>query len=304
MASPPFDDIRALLADLPAADLPVRDRVMRAAGGLGELAEMAGWIATWRGRPVLNRPIIALFVGGHAGVDHAGLSRQLMETIAAGEADVARAAQHLGAGLDVYELAIDRPVPDLTHGPTMSERECAATMAFGMEALAKQPDLLVLGALGGEGRLAAAAAIAHALHGGAARDWIDPPHAGRVQAAVERARGEAGDDPLLWLRQLGGRETAAIAGAILAARTQGAPVLIDGYPALAATAVLKALDPAAIDHCRLGHAPAQGGARRLAAALGLKPWLDIGIGGEDGTGCAAALSLIRLACAIPAPVAP
>jgi len=270
---------------------------------------MVGWIAAWRGAPMLNRPILALYVGGHAGIDQAGTSRQWMERIAAGDAGVSRAAQHLGAGLDVYELAIDRPVPDLVQGATMSERECAATMAFGMESMAKQPDLLCLGALGGEGRLISAAALALALHGGGGADWTHTPQAVRIEAAVDRARAEARDDPLQWLRQLGGREIAAVAGAILAARSQRVPVLLDGYPSLAAAAVLRALHPAAVDHCRLACSPAQGGGRRLAAALGLVPWLDIDLGEAndaaadeaDGTGCAAALSLIRLACATSPP---
>ncbi len=297
MTSQPFDDIRRLAQDLPTADVAARALTARASRSLGRLAEMADWIGAWRGGPTLNRPILALYVGGHAGVDQAGISRQLMERIAAGGADVSRAAQHLGAGLDVYELAIDRPVPDLVQGATMSERECAATMAFGMEALAKQPDLLCLGALGGEGRLVSAAALALAFYGGAGSDWTSGANATRIEAAVERARAEAGDNPLQRLRQLGGRETAAVAGAILAARTQRVPVLLDGYPSLAAAAVLKALDPAALDHCRLGAAPPEAGARRLADALALAPWLDLGIDAADGTGCAAALSLIRLACA-------
>jgi nicotinate-nucleotide--dimethylbenzimidazole phosphoribosyltransferase len=299
MPSQPFDDIRSLIHDLPPAPAAAQ---ASAAGPV--LARMADWIAAWRGGAQVNRPIFALYVGGHAGVDQAGTSRQLMERIAAGDADISRAAQHLGAGLDVYELAIDRPVPDLTASAAMSERECAATMAFGMEALAKQPDLLCVGALGGEGRLIAAAALAHARFGGAAADWTPVAQAGRVAAAVERARTEAGDDPLQQLRQLGGRETAAACGAILAARTQAVPVLLGDYPGLAAAAVLGALDALAIDHCRLACAPAAPGARRLADALGLVPWLDLDLEADDGTGCAAALSLIRLACAIPAHGAP
>lgn len=307
MTNSPFDDIRNLLHDLPAADDDAR-ATARSGVGAGTLGEMAGWVAAWRGGPILNRPILAIYVGGHAGVDQAGVSRQLMEAIAAGDANISRAAQYLGAGLDVYELAIDRPVPDLTAGATMSERECAATMAFGMEALAKQPDLLCLGALGGEGRLTSAAALALALFDGAGADWLQVARADRIEAAVNRARAEAGGDPLQWLRQLGGREIAAVAGAILAARTQRVPVLLDGYPSLAAAAVLKALDPAAIDHCRLGGAPGSAGARRLAHALDLVPWLDLDgktpDGDENGTGCAAALSLIRLACATSPPAAP
>ena len=210
-----------------------------------------------------------------------------MERIAAGDTRLSRAAAHLGAGLDVYELAIDRPVPDLADAPTMSERECAATIAFGMESLAKQPDLLCLFALGGAGRLNAAGALAHALHFREAADWTADAPAQRIEAAVGRAR-------------------AAADGAILAARIQRVPILLAGYPGLAAAAVVKALHPDALDHCRLAFASPEGsGPRRLADALALTPWIDIYADGAmdeaDGTGCAAALSLIRLACAVPPP---
>jgi nicotinate-nucleotide--dimethylbenzimidazole phosphoribosyltransferase len=306
MTSQPFDDIRALLIDLPAPDEAASAKALSQSGEasrLGELAEMIGWIAAWRGRAVLNRPIIALYAGAHAGAGLTADTRAQMEAIAAGVAPVSRAAQNLGAGLDVFDLAIDRPVPDLTEVATLSERACAATIAFGMEALAKQPDLLALGALGG-GRIVAAAALAHALHGGAASDWADADMASRVTTAVARAKAESGEDPLGLLRQLGGREIAALVGAIIAARTQGVPVLIEGYTGLAAAAVLHALDPAALTHCRLGHAPAEPGGRRLAEALGLAPLLDIGVTADDGTGAVAALCLIRLACAIPVDAAP
>lgn len=56
------------------------------------------------------------------------------------------------------------------------------------------------------------------------------------------------------MRRLGGREIAAMAGAILAARMQKVPVIIDGYVATAAAAILKAANPAALDHCLIGHA--------------------------------------------------
>ena len=306
MTSQPFDDIRNLTQDLPRADPVARDRASAGGGGPGTLSAMAAWIAEWRGEAVINRPIFAIYVGGHAGVDQAGITRQLMERIAAGDTRLSRAAAHLGAGLDVYELAIDRPVPDLADAPTMSERECAATIAFGMESLAKQPDLLCLFALGGAGRLNAAGALAHALHFREAADWTADAPAQRIEAAVGRARAAADGDPLQLLRQVGGRETAALVGAILAARIQRVPILLAGYPGLAAAAVVKALHPDALDHCRLAFASPQGsGPRRLADALALTPWIDIYADGAmdeaDGTGCAAALSLIRLACAVPPP---
>ncbi len=195
----------------------------------------------------------------------------------------------------MFDLAIDRPVGDPRLGPAMSERECAATMAFGMEALAKQPDLLVLGGLGG-GAEFFATALDYALKGASAPSGESPR--GEVAAAVDRARGEAGDDPLQLLRQLGGRETAAICGAIIAAGTQSVPVLLEGYPAAAAAAVLHACAPAAIAHCRVGQIGGEPGHRELAERLGLAPLFDLGITLKDGTGSTAALSLIKLACAL------
>jgi nicotinate-nucleotide--dimethylbenzimidazole phosphoribosyltransferase len=302
MTGQPLDDIADLARDLPRANAEAGAAARAAAGGTGTLADMAGWIAEWRGQPVLHRPIFALYAAAHAGIGSVATIRAEMEAVAAGDAPISRAAQHLGAGLDVFDLAIDRPVADFLAAPTMSERECAATMAFGMEALAKQPDLLILGALTGD-RITVGAALAFALMEGEATDWVLEDDAPRIKAAVARAQAEAACAPLALLRQLGGRETAAIAGAILAARIQGVPVLIEGYTALAAGAVLKGLNPEALDHCRLPAPPDDPGARMLANALGLRPLIDIKTSAEDGTASAAALCLIRLACAIPAPAA-
>lgn len=277
MTHRPFDDIRALMADPPPPDLSARarlnDRLERfgGPGSLGVLADVAGWIVEWRGGGALNRPIIALYAAAGRDADAVARTRGQMEAVAAGAAAISRAASHLGAGLDVFDLAVDRPLGDPALGPTMSERECAATMAFGMEALAKQPDLLVLGALG-EGARQTAAAVAEALQGA--------------------------PDPLEVLRAKGGRETAAMVGAILAARTQRVPVLLEGCGAIAAAAVLHAADPAIVAHCRTGSAPAEPEARALTTRLGFEPFVDLKLSLEDGTGSAAALCIVKLACSL------
>ncbi|HEX4182938.1 MAG TPA: nicotinate-nucleotide--dimethylbenzimidazole phosphoribosyltransferase [Caulobacteraceae bacterium] len=292
----PFDDIRALIADLKPADALAGaaslDRLHRivSPGALGGLEAFVSWIADWRGTPSVNRPVIALYAGAQAGPDGVAKVRAQMEAIAAGGAPVSRAAQHLGAGLDVFDLAVDRQLGDWRAAAAMSERECAATMAFGMEALAKQPDLLVLGALGPEAERSAAA-LAAGLSGEAP--------AGELAAAVARARREAGDDPLQLLRQLGGRESAAICGAIVAAASQRTPVLLDDVPALAAAEVLHAVEPGAIAHCRIGWLGAAPAHRALAERLGLTLPPDLGLALADGTGSTATLSLIKLACALP-----
>ncbi|MFL5214459.1 MAG: nicotinate-nucleotide--dimethylbenzimidazole phosphoribosyltransferase, partial [Microvirga sp.] len=105
------------------------------------------------------------------------------------------------------------------------------------------------------------------------------------------------DEPLEVLRRLGGRDVAAIAGAIVAARLQRIPVVLDGYVATAAAAVLHALEPAAIDHCVAGHLSAEGAHQAVLDRLGKIPLLALGMRLGEGSGAALAVALIRAAAA-------
>jgi nicotinate-nucleotide--dimethylbenzimidazole phosphoribosyltransferase len=281
MTASPFDDIKALIAGLPETP----QGRLAADPSLGKLGRIAAWLSRWSGpdKPRVLRPVVALYAASHAEADAEAL-RERLELIAAGGATINTLAQAAGAGLEAFDLAVDRPIGDIATRAAMSERECAATMAFGMEALAKQPDLLVLGDIVA-GASVSAAAIALALHGGEASE--------RANVAVARMGAEP--EPLEILRQLGGREIAAMAGAILAARNQGVPVLLDGYGAAAAAAVLHAVDPQAITHVMAGDISPEPGHRRLLDRLGLEPVVELGMAGE-GCGAAAAVAIMRLAC--------
>lgn len=294
----PFDDIRALIAGLPDMGEPKIEPSPR----LGRLGELAAWLSGWRsgpGAPRIHRPILALYAGSHQVAQHSRLAsgpdsvRTRLEALAAGGAAVNSLAQAHGAGLEVFDLAIDRPVPDILEHPAMSERDCAATMAFGMEALAKQPDLLLLGDISSGGRIAAAA-LALTLFGGEAQEWISGDE-GLVTQAAARARAHMGrsSDPLEALRQLGGREIAALAGAIVAARTQSVPVILGGYGAAMAAAVLQRIDPRAVEHVLAGDAS---GYRGVSEEMGLSPLIDYGITAGEGLSAVAALPILKLAC--------
>ena len=72
-------------------------------------------------------------------------------------------------------------------------------------------------------------------------------------------------------------------------------MIIDGYVATAAAAILHAANPEAIDHCLFGHVSAEPGHRKVLEKLGKKPLLDLGMRLGEGTGAALAASIVKAA---------
>jgi nicotinate-nucleotide--dimethylbenzimidazole phosphoribosyltransferase len=308
----PFDDIRALVRMMPGPDeealATVAEReatLIKTPGSLGSLETLAAWAAGWQGRatPSTHRPLVAMFAASYAiagrmaEADPDMTTRRLVEAYAAGGGAINQVCATYDLGLKVFDLALDLPTPDFTAADALDEAGCAATMAFGMECIAGGADLLCVAALG-QGGAVSAAAIACALYGGAAGDWVAPGDQGAadlVTAALAHHRGRL-TDPLEVLRRLGGRDIAAVAGAILAGRLQRIPVILDGYATAAAAAVLHALDPQALDHCVAGHAAGPAHAA-LLARLGLEPLLRLDIASPEGVGAALACGIVKAAIA-------
>ncbi|HWU60639.1 MAG TPA: nicotinate-nucleotide--dimethylbenzimidazole phosphoribosyltransferase [Ensifer sp.] len=315
----PFDDFRELLNNLPGPDVRAleaarkRDaQLTKPPGALGRLEEIAFWLAAWSGRsPQVTRPLVAIFAGNH-GVTRQGVSpyppevtEQMVANFTAGGAAINQICVTYDLGLKVFDLALQIPTGDITQEAALSERDCAATMAFGMEGIAGGTDLLCIGEMG-IGNTTIAAAIFYALYGGKAEDWVGPGTGASGEGlqrkidAVEKAIALHKDhlnDPLEVLRRVGGREIAAMAGAILAARVQKIPVLIDGYVATSAAAILKAANPTAIDHCLIGHVSAEPGHLRAIERLGKTPLLALGMRLGEGTGAALAAGIVKAAAA-------
>jgi nicotinate-nucleotide--dimethylbenzimidazole phosphoribosyltransferase len=316
----PFDDFRALLARLPSPDAVAAEHVRRSfarmdkpAGSLGRLEEIAVWLAASTGRaPQVLRPVVAVFAGNH-GVARQGVSprpveatQRLVELAAAGGAAINQICIAHDLGLKVYDLALHLPTGDFTEGAALDERACAATMAFGMEAVAGGVDLLAIGD-SGVGASTAAAAIFAALFGGSGADWVgsgsgaDAAMMARKAAAVDRGlelHAAHFKDPLEILRRFGGREFAAIAGAILAARMEKVPVVLDGFSATSVAAILQRANPAALDHCLLSHVSAEPGHRRAVDRLGLQPLLDLGLHHGEAVGAGLAAGLVKTAALV------
>jgi nicotinate-nucleotide--dimethylbenzimidazole phosphoribosyltransferase len=311
-AASPFDDIRRLIATMPGPDeaavAAVRERdrgLVKPAASLGRLEWIAEWLAAWQAKPMpsVDRPLVCVFAASHGvvGPEAADRTRAMLETFAAGGGAINQVCASLGLGFKVFDLAIDIPTGDIRTAAAMDEKACVATMAFGMEAIAGGADLLGIGESGAGNRLVAAAIFA-ALYGGPAERWVGEGedrarHAAIVEAAVAHHRAGL-NDPLEILRRVGGREIAAVAGAILAARLQRIPVVLDGYAATAAAAILHAIHPATLDHCVAGHLAADPAHREVLERIGKIPLLALGLGIGEGTGAALAMGIVKAAAAI------
>lgn len=316
----PFDEIRLLFARLPGPDaqsvaaVRARDaQLTKPPGALGRLEDIIEWLAAWQGvaDPAVARPLVAVYAANHGVVAQgvsafpASVTAQMVENFRTGGAAINQICKAHDIGLKVYELALERPTKDFTQAPAMDEREAAATFAYGFEAIEGGIDLLAPGEMG-IGNTTSAAAIYAALYGGPAARWtgrgtgVDDVGLARKNAAIDAALALHGpylSDPLEILRRLGGREIAAMMGAITAARLNHVPVVLDGYVVCAAAALLHALTPDAVAHCVAGHVSAEGAHGDVLARLGKKPLLDLGMRLGEGSGAALAISLIRTALA-------
>jgi nicotinate-nucleotide--dimethylbenzimidazole phosphoribosyltransferase len=311
-------DFRALLDKAPAADaasvaaaMARNGQLTKPPGALGRLEQLAIWMAGWQGtdKPHADRPQIVIFAGNH-GVTAQGVSAfpaevtvQMVANFAHGGAAINQLARAFGAQLDVVPLDLDRPTVDFTTGPAMTEAEAVAALRTGWDAVDPGADLFVAGEMG-IGNTTVAAALAAALYGGTG--WagrgtgVDDAGLARKEAAV--AAGVARHaavlgDPLQVLACLGGRELAAMAGAIAGARAHRIPVILDGFIACAAAAVLARARPGALDHCLAGHLSAEGAHGRLLDKLGKEPLLSLGLRLGEGSGAALAIGVVKGAVA-------
>lgn len=318
-----FADERAFeqaLATLPDPDSTAIDAALqrqacltKPAGALGRLEEIADFMAGWQGdpRPVLGRVQAAVFAGNH-GVAARGISAfpievtaQMVANFRAGGAAINQLAQACGAELSVVALDLNRPTGDIACEPAMTSQDCLAALNAGAAVVAADTTLLLAGEMG-IGNTTPAAALCLQSFGGSAQDWcghgsgVDKAGVQRKIAAVNAAVALHGPHcitPFETLRRLGGREIAAMAGAILAARMLRVPVILDGFICCAAIAPLARMWPDFVGHCLAGHCSAEQAHARLLHNLGLEPLLRLGMRLGEGSGAAVAVHLVRAALA-------
>lgn len=284
---------------------------LRPAGALARLDELAVWLASWQRspKPEIERPVVLIFGGDH-GVAEEGVSAYpstvtaaMVEALEAGVATAAVMARRLGAALRVVDVGVGEPTGNIRKTAALSEEALASAIAMGRDAVpaTDRPDVLVLGEIG-IANTTSAAAVSMSLFGGEVGDWVgrgtglDSEGLAVKMQVVEDAVNRVGQvEPMELLRQLGGWELAAIAGAVIEARQRSIPVLLDGFVVTSAAMPLEVAHPGYLEHCWPAHVSAEPGHRRLVEKLGRRPILELEMRLGEASGALAALPLLDLA---------
>ncbi|MDC3235060.1 nicotinate-nucleotide--dimethylbenzimidazole phosphoribosyltransferase [Candidatus Puniceispirillum sp.] len=313
--------IDEIISSLPIADGKAQNKaVARQAkltkpnGSLGRLEDVAIWMAGWqrRERPSIDHGQCLVFAGNHGVVEQgispfpAEVTAQMVANFKAGGAAINQLCKLADLKLDVITLDLDRPTNDLSLGPAMTENEVIAAMNIGADALDTNCDYLIVGEMG-IGNTTSAAALCLARFGADAAGWVGPgtglddrgvKHKAKVIEAAIAKQGPIARNAVALLAALGGRELAAIAGAVLAARLRSIPVMLDGYISTAAASALTANGQLAVlDHTMISHMSAEPGHLQLAVALDKQPLVDLQMRLGEASGAALASLLVRAACA-------
>ncbi len=320
-----LSEFRALLAAQPGADGDVLSaaadhnmQLTKPPGALGQLEELALWYRSWRGgkNAEIAAPQVIVFAGNH-GVAARGVSafpaevtEQMVLNFQHGGAAINQIARVNGASLDVVALDLQKPTVDFTQAPAMTEQEVVAALAAGWAAVKPDADLLVVGEMG-IGNTTSAAALACALLGGEAGDWtgrgtgVDDAGLGiKTQVVAEAVALHKGQgDGIEMLRRLGGRELAAMAGAMARARVLRIPVILDGFICCAAALTLAHTQEGALDHTVAGHQSAEAAHIKLLQALDKAPLLQLGLRLGEASGGALAIGVLKGAMACHAGMA-
>lgn len=312
------DDISQFIQNMPQTNDAIasaaqahQNNLTKPPGSLGKLEELAIFLASWQGqdKPKLEKAQAIIFAGNH-GICAQGVNpfpqevtHLMVANFEAGGAAMNQLCGVSGAELKVVPLSLDKPTADFTQTEALSDDELFEAMAIGASSIDSSADIILLGEMG-IGNSTVSSALAASVFGGDTKGWVGAgtgsDDAGKARKAdvIDTGLSKHGHrQDLSALRAFGGREQAAICGAILAARAASIPVMLDGFICTAAAAPLYGMAPQTLDHCLVGHKSVEPGHNKLLEAMGKSAILDLDMRLGEGTGAALALSVLRGAVA-------
>ena len=118
----------------------------------------------------------------------------------------------------------------------------------------------------------------------------------KLAASGDITQAEAADKMIDILARMGGFDICAMAGVFIGAAASRLPAVIDGYISVVAALSASVIAPQAADYMFASHESFEKGYMLAVEALGLKPFLSLGMRLGEGSGCPIAFDVIRGAC--------
>lgn len=190
--------------------------------------------------------------------------------------------------------------------PAMTKSQCAKALEAGQRITNQTSSHAVCFGEMGIGNTSSASILLHKILGMPLRDLI-----GRgtgvsdtgleqkqtiLEQAAQRTTNRLSADEAL--QEFGGFEIAMMVGGMLAASQRNRLVLVDGFIATAAAALVLQLEPAARKALVFSHCSAESGHRKVLENLGANPLLDLRLRLGEGTGALLAWPLVKNAVAM------
>ncbi|MCL2497305.1 MAG: nicotinate-nucleotide--dimethylbenzimidazole phosphoribosyltransferase [Symbiobacteriaceae bacterium] len=308
------------------------DSLVKPPGSLGRLEDIALQLAAIRGEICysLGKRCVIIMAADNGvvaeGVSSAPQYITATQTLnfARGITGVAVLAKAFNTDLFIYDVGINGTIDhsgiynrkiafgtgNIAQEPAMTRQEALAALGVGVEAVEvawqQGYELIGVGEMG-IGNTTTAAAVLAALTGAAVEE-VTGLGAGLSDEGYRRKQGVIAQalalhqprcqDPLEVLAKLGGFDLAAMVGVFLGGASRGLPVVIDGFISMVAALVAVRLHPQSWGYLFPSHASSEPGVKVAAAALGLEPYLPLGMRLGEGSGCPLMFNLMDAACVV------
>ena len=288
-----------------------QNRLTKPKGSLGKLEKYAVWMAGWqkKEKPTMNNFHCLVFAGNH-GVAKRNVSaypsevtEQMVKNFKNGGAAINQLCKLSNIALSVIPINLDKPTKDFSEEKAMNLSETLSAMQLGYNSVPKKCDLLILGEMG-ISNTTSATAISCALFNTPVKKWtglgtgISAKTLKNKISIIKKGlklHGKKFDSVIEILSCYGGREMAAIAGSVIAARVKGIPVLLDGFITTVSAATLTLFNKNILDHCLISHQSSEPGHSGVISHLKKKPILDLNMRLGEGSGAVVASLIIRAA---------
>jgi nicotinate-nucleotide--dimethylbenzimidazole phosphoribosyltransferase len=315
--SPPPSHLSGPSQQAVVASRDEADRLLTPPGSLGVLDIAINRVRSLDG-PEPTGGTLILVAGDHPVTVHEvsafdpSVTADILAATEQGESVGASAAQAAGlAVLAVHARAMDEQ-GDLVTADALSSDDVDRLIEQGRQLgeQTAQTGLVCLGEVG-IGNTTVAAALACALLGGEAADYVglgvgsDSAIVDRkrqvVSAAMARAAGEHAttlSEPLTALAGLGGPEFAVLTGVVLGAAAAGGAIVLDGLATAVSALIAVHMEPAVQAHLVAGQRSRERAHQAVLIELGLEPLLDLRLRSGEGVGACLAAQMLLTGLAV------